>query len=341
MTGNFVSKGVAHVPVPAVQKPVRITFVLLPDFSLIAFSSAIEPLRIANQLAGRALFEWQVLSESGGPVVCSNGLPVVVEGPLGETPARAMVFVCAGVEPEKSASRRVADWIRQQWRSGREVGGLCSGAYVLAMAGILDGRRFTLHWENLPPFAETFPQLKPLEQLYCIDGRILTCAGGAAATDLFIEIVARHHGARLADAVLNMCLHGPQRPAELRQRMSISSTIGTRNPVLVSVIETFEKGIESCVDIATIADDLGVSTRQIQRLFRDHIGTTPKQYLQNLRLQRARGLLAETDMSVSEVAFSCGFGTTNYFAKAFRDCYGVTPSGFLNVRSARGKGLPA
>jgi len=110
-------------------------------------------------------------------VGCSNGLKVQVDGPLRETKQKAMVFVCAGVEPEKSASRRVADWLRQQWRQGRTVGGLCTGAYALAKAGILEGRRFTLHWENLPPFVETFGHLQPLEQLYCIDGRILTAAG--------------------------------------------------------------------------------------------------------------------------------------------------------------------
>ncbi len=327
MTSDFVPKGVAHVKVAAGQQPVRITFVLLQDFSLIAFSSAIEPLRIANQLAGRALFEWQVLSETGEQVRCSNGLPVVVEGPLAETNARAMVFVCAGVEPDRSTTPRVADWLRHQWRSGRIVGGLCSGAYALAKAGILEGRKFTLHWENLPPFAETFPHLTPLDQLYCIDGRIMTCAGGAAATDLFIDIVARNHGPQLADAVLRMCLHGPQRPADLRQRMSVSSTIGARNPLLVSVIETFEKNIETPVDLEAIADDLGVSLRQIQRLFKLYVGISPKQYLMNLRLERARALLTETEMTIVDISASCGFEASNTFSKAFRRMYGVSPSG--------------
>ena len=153
MTANFVPKGVAHVAVPQVAEPLHMTFVLLADFSLIAFSSAIEPLRIANQLAGQMLFEWEVLSESGAAVACSNGVKLHVDGPLAETKPKAMIFVCAGVEPEKSASRKVADWLRQQWRLGRTVGGLCTGAYALAKAGILEGRRFTLHWEYLPPFA--------------------------------------------------------------------------------------------------------------------------------------------------------------------------------------------
>lgn len=337
MTANFVPKGVAHVAVPQVNDPVQMTFVLLPNFSLIAFSSAIEPLRIANQLAGQMLFEWEVLSETGAAVACSNGVKLQVDGPLAETKQKAMVFVCAGVEPEKSASRKVADWLRQQWRTGRTVGGLCTGAYALAKAGILEGRRFTLHWENLPPFAETFAHLRPLEQLYCIDGRILTCAGGAAATDLFIEIVAKNYGNRLADAVLKMCLHGQQRPADLRQRMSLSSTLGIRNPVLVEVIRTFEENLEQGVEIESVAATMGVSRRQVERLFQRYVGMSPKQYLNGLRLERARALLTETDLPVAEVAYGCGFNATNTFTKAFRQRYGVSPRRLSNRQGSAGR----
>jgi transcriptional regulator GlxA family with amidase domain len=327
---SLIPKGVAHVAVAKAADPLPLSFVLLPNFSLIAFSSAIEPLRIANQLSGQALFEWEVLSETGAPVACSNGLEVNVDGPLRATRPRAMIFVCAGVEPEKSASRPVSDWLRQQWRSGRTVGGLCTGAYALAKAGILEGRQFTLHWENLPPFVETFGHLTPVEQLYCIDDRILTCAGGAAATDLFIEIVARNFGDQLADAVLKMCLHGQQRPGDLRQRMSVSSTIGNRNPVLVAVIRSFEENLEAGVDMAKLSDMLGVSRRQVERLFQRHVGTSPKQYLNGLRLERARALLTETDMPISEVAYGCGFNATNTFTKAFRQRYGVSPRRLSN-----------
>lgn len=331
MTANFVAKGVAHVAVPSPNQPIPVTFVLLHNFSLIAFSSAIEPLRIANQLAGRALFEWTILSEGGAPVTCSNGLSVKVDGPIAETKPRAMVFVCGGVEPEKSATRAVADWLRAQWRSGRTVGGLCTGAYALAKAGLLEGRSFTLHWENLPPFAAIHPRLKPLEQLYCIDDRILTCAGGAAATDLFIEIVARNHGPHLGDAVLKMCLHGQQRPADLQQRLSVSSTLGVRNPVLVSVIRSFEADLACDVDLGALADSLGTSRRHIERMFLRYVGTSPKRYLRQLRLERSRALLTETDLSVQDVAYACGFNTSNAFTKSFRQKYGVAPRHLTNV----------
>lgn len=333
MTANFVPKGVAHVAVASLTQSIPISFVLLHNFSLIAFSSAIETLRIANQLAGRVLFEWSVLSEDGEPVTCSNGLSVKADAGIGETLPRAMIFVCGGVEPQRSATKKVADWVRQQWRNGRTVGGLCTGTYVLAKAGVLHGRRFTLHWENLPPFAETYPHLEPLEQLYCIDDRILTCAGGAAATDLFIEIISRNHGPRLGDAVLKMCLHGQQRPANLQQRLSLSSTLGIRNPVLVSVIRSFETGLDTDIDLKALAESLGTSRRHIERMFGRYVGTSPKRYLRQLRLERARALLTETDMSVQDVAQACGFTATNAFAKCFRQRYGIAPRHMTNIAS--------
>ncbi|MDO5703493.1 MAG: AraC family transcriptional regulator, partial [Paracoccus sp. (in: a-proteobacteria)] len=208
MNFDYVAKGVAHVPVRQDGPPARVVFLLLPRFSLLPFSSAHEVLRIANQLAARQLFEWQILSVDGGPVASSGGLTVQPTGTMGDVPAGAMVFVCGGVQPESAVSRKVSDWLRRQWRSGEVVGGLCTGAYALARAGLLAGRRFTLHWENIAPFRASYPGLEPVEQLYCMDGRIWTCAGGAAAADLFITMLRRRHGDRLADAVLSMSLHG-------------------------------------------------------------------------------------------------------------------------------------
>ena len=328
MSSRFVPKGVAYVPVAAGRPQQHIVFLLLSNFSLLAFSSAIEPLRIANQLSGQALFTWVVISADGQSAQCSNGTRIEVEGGLGDCPPGSMFFVCGGVEPDKSATKQVGDWLRLQWRTGRTIGGLCTGAYSLARAGILEGRKFTLHWENLAPFIEQFDHLDPVEQLYCIDGRIMTCGGGAAATDLFVEIVQMLFGEDLASSVLSMCLHGHHRPATLQQKTSVAALIGTRHPLLSEVIRYLQRNIEPVLELRTLADSLGISSRQIQRLFRRYLGTTPKQYHTSLRLERGRALLSETDMGVSEIAFACGFANASTFARAFRIKYGVSPNRF-------------
>lgn len=314
---DFVAKGVAHVSVRQDGPPARVVFLLLPKFSLLAFSSALDVLRIANQLASRRLFEWQVLSVDGGPVASSGGLRVLTDGPMAEIAPGAMVFACAGVQPEASVSRAVADWMRRQWRSGEVVGGLCTGAYALARAGLLAGRRFTLHWENIAPFRASHPGLEPVEQLYCIDGRIWTCAGGAAAADLFIAMLRRRHGDRLADAALSMSLHGHQRAGEQFQRRPMPPSLnpGDRFAMVMQDIET------NLADIAEVADLVlrhGLSRRQIERLFQRHFNQSPRAYLTRLRLERARALMAETGLSRSEIAQCCGFSSSSQMQRSMR-----------------------
>lgn len=328
MPAPIVPKGVAHVALSGIREAESIVFVLQPNLSMLAFTSAIEPLRIANQLTGQSLYTWTTVSENGENVRCSNGIEIGVDEALGETPPNARIFACLGVEPEKNASQKVADWIRHQWRRGRTVGGLCTGAYSLARAGILAGRTFTLHWENIAPFRAQFPDLEPVEQLYTIDDRIMTCGGGAAATDLFIKLIYERHGGELARAVLNMCLHSVQRSETDRQQSSASAHIGSRNEKLLHIINHFEANLEEEIDLDTLSAELSVSRRQIERLFRTHLNTTPRRYLQELRLHRARILLAETDMAVVDVAIACGYESADNFSKRFRETFGISPRKF-------------
>lgn len=328
MSAGLVPKGVAHVELDTPSEPEHFVFLLRPNLSMIAFSAAIEPLRVANQLTGKVLYRWTMMSEDGESVRASNGVEIGVDCALGETPPGAYVFVCSGVEPDRIASKKCSDWVRYQWRTGRVVGGLCTGAYTLAQAGILKGSKFTLHWENQLPFRETYPGLDLQEQLYVIDGRIMTCGGGAAATDLFLKLIYEKHGPMLSQAVLNMCLHFVHRAEADSQTSSTAASLGIRNAKLLQIINLFDEGIEHQVDLDDIAGQVGLSRRQMERLFSRHIGRTPKRYLMDLRLQRARALLAETDLPVGEVAAACGFESVAHFSKRFRDRFGMSPYSF-------------
>lgn len=325
---RFIAKGVAHVELARVAEPVGVSFVLLPKFTMLAFASAIEPLRIANQLTGQALFRWQTLSADGQPVACSNGVPIVVDGPFGGTQPDGVVLVCSGVEPEDQVSAALGDWVRGLWRRGRVVGGLCTGAYALAKAGILKGRRFTLHWENLAGFAETYPDLIAARQVFCIDDRILTCAGGVAAADLMLEIIHDRFGFELSQEVMNMCLLTQRRRQADEQTTSLAARLGTRHEKLIAAVAFLEARIEEPFDLDACAEELDLSRRQIERLFNRYLGITPVRYMNDLRLQRGRALLAETDMNVTEVAIACGYASTSHFSKSFRVKYGVSPYRF-------------
>lgn len=329
---KYVSKGVAHVVLPAgaqaVTEPVQVTFILLPKFTMLAFSSAIEPLRMANQLTGQELFRWQVLTEDGRPMACSNGLQVVADGSWTGTQPEGMIFVCSGVEPEGKASAALADWLRGLWRRGRVVGGLCTGAYALARAGILKGRRFTLHWENIEGFSESYPDLEPARQVFTVEDRVMTCAGGVAAADLMLKIIHDRFGAKLSQEVMNMCLLTQRRVEADHQTTSLAARLGTRHDKLLQAAAFLEARIEEEFDLDACAGHLGLSRRQIERLFHRYLDTTPVRYMNDLRLARGRALLAETDMKVTEVAVACGYASTSHFSKSFRKKYGVSPYRF-------------
>ncbi|MDO8881518.1 MAG: GlxA family transcriptional regulator [Pseudotabrizicola sp.] len=325
---RYIAKGVAHVDLPAVASPVPVSFVLLPKFTMLAFASAIEPLRIANQLTGQALFRWQTLSADGQAVACSNGVPIMVDGAFGAVQPEGVVLVCSGVEPENQVSAALADWLRGLWRRGRVVGGLCTGAYALARAGILKGRRFTLHWENLTGFNETYPELTAARQVYCIDDRIVTCAGGVAAADLMLEIIHDRFGIILSQEVMNMCLLTQRRTQNDEQMTSLAARLGTRHEKLIEAVAFLEARIEEPFDLDACAAQLDLSRRQIERLFSRYMGVTPVRYMNDLRLQHGRALLAETDMSVTEVAIACGYASSSHFSKSFRVKYGVSPYRF-------------
>lgn len=331
----FVSRGIAHVSLSEPTEPVTVSFVLMGRFTMLAFTSAIEPLRVANQLSGHVMFRWHVYTEDGRMIACSNGVPVQPEGPLPALAPPGYVLVCGGVEPEAACSKQLTDWVRSQWRHGRVVGGICTGAYALALAGILDRRRFTLHWENIPSFSELFPNLEPDWQVFCIDDRIMTCAGGVAAADLVLKLIDDHYGADLSQAVMDMCLLTRRRVAEDEQVTSLTSRLGSRNKHLLKAVKFIDRSVEDTFRIDDCADHVGVSRRQIERLFQKTLNMTPLQYLNGVRLQRGRALLSETDMSVIEVAVACGYGSSAHFSKSFRKKFGMSPHHFSNFRKKR------
>lgn len=323
---SFISRGVAHIEVPHQGQPVSVGFVLVPQFTMLAFTSAVEPFRVANQLAGKTLFEWAVWSSEGEPVTASNGMKVVVDGPLPAEAPSGYVLICAGTEPEMTTTRKLSDWVRVQWRRGRTVGSLCTGAYTLAKAGILKDRQFTLHWENIPGFIETYPELEPLRRVFCIDNRVITCAGGIASAELVVKLISEHYGPALAQAVMDMCLLTHMRRESDDQMTSLASRLGTRNEHVVKAVAWLEGRLSEDFLLEDCADHVGITPRQIQRLFRRYLGVTPVQYLNGLRLQHGRLLLSETNMTVMEVAVACGYVSSSHFARSFRQKYGVSPN---------------
>ncbi|MBB3191886.1 GlxA family transcriptional regulator [Halomonas cerina] len=305
--------------------PELVGFLLLPRFSMAAFFSAIEPLRIANRLSGRPLFDWRLISEDGEPVTASNGMTLLVDQASDDVHQLPSLAVCSGFDPDAYLSRGLRRWLHRLDQAGCVLGGLDTGCYLLAAAGLLDGERVTLHWESLPAFQERFPGIETSDELFELGQRRFSCAGGAAAMDMALDVIARRHGTRLAIEVSEQLIHERIRTRRDQQRMTLARRLGTHQRPLVTAVALMEQHLEAPLSLAEIADRGDVSPRQLQRLFDQELGTSPRQWYLGLRLDRAWHLLAETDRDILSVGLACGFASSSSFSRAFRAHFGQSP----------------
>jgi transcriptional regulator GlxA family with amidase domain len=320
---------------PAMQTPARIGFLLIDEFALMSFASAVEPLRAANILAGRKLYEWLHISTGADAIRASNGLSVTSDHTISDRVRYDMVLVCAGGNPAGFDHPKTLAWLRRLARSGCAIGGVSGGPFILAKAGILDGARCTIHWEHLAAFGEAFPRIEPTRTLFEIDGNRLTCGGGVAALDMMHAIIRRDHGQALAAKVSDWFLQTAVRLGDSAQRVSLRERLGTSNRAVISAITVMERQLASPAPRSALAKSAGVSIRQLERLFVAHLGTTIEQHYLSLRLAKARALLRQTDLPVVEVGAECGFSGASHFARVYRRTLGLTPSQDRASRSVK------
>lgn len=300
-------------------------FHLLPGFSMMGLMSAIEPLRVANRFHAPH-YSWRLLSDDGAAVQASNGMSLNVDGALDGPLSDVSLFVVAGFEPLAGFTPQLASRLRRAERECRVLGAIDTGSFVLAEAGLLEpGQRVTLHWEALDAFRERYPQLQPTQELFEIDGRRITSAGGTSSLDLMLGLIAREHGEALAIQVSEQFVLGRIRTRLDHQRMQITSRYGIHNRKLVQVVGEMERSTEAPRSPGELAAAVGITARQLERLFRHHLGSTPVTFYLGVRLDKARHLLRQSDMSVLEVALACGFESASYFARRYRARFDVSP----------------
>jgi AraC family transcriptional regulator, glycine betaine-responsive activator len=306
-------------------RPIRFGFLILPGFSLMALSAASEPLRAANRLAARNLYDWYLISPSGTVVPSSSGFRLQPDGGLDLPVSFDAIVVVASLNVAEYHEAAVFRWLQQQERRGCEIGAVSTASLLLARAGLLRGYRFTIHWETAQDFTEEFPDLKPSRTLFVIDGKRFTCGGGIAGLDMMLALIARQFGSSLASGVAEQFLHTHIRSAEDSQRTDIVGRYGTTVPALVTALTLMENCIEQPIAIKLIAARSGVTERHLERLFINHLQATPARFYMDLRLREAKRLLSETDISLTEVALRCGFTSPSHFGRCFRQAFQQTP----------------
>jgi len=307
------------------HRPRRFVFVLMHEFTLLSFAGAVDALRITNRQFATPVYEWRVLGEENAPVRCSAGTRVIVDGDLGELRRDDTLVLCGGLNVQQNTSKKLVGWLRREARRGVDMGALCTATYVLAKAGLLDGKRATIHWENHDSMIEEFDEVELSKAVFVVDGNRMSTAGGTASIDLMLKLIAQDHGEHVANAVADQQIYTSIRTDQDSQRLSVPTRIGVRHPKLSAVIQMMEANIEEPISPSILARDVGMSTRQLERLFRRYLNRSPKRYYMEMRLQKARNLLMQTDMSVINVALACGFASPSHFPKCYRSHYQITP----------------
>ena len=309
-----------------------IVFYLVPDFSMLAFATAIEPLRMANRILGTNYYSWRLSSYDGNAVRASNGIDVAVITSLADERSNLAtsrrphnMFICSGINVEQAEHKSLFAYIRENRNSGVVVGGICTAAHLLAAAGLLKGKRCAIHWENLPGFSEKFPDVDVYADLYEMDGTTWTCAGGTAALDMMLHMIEGDLGEEHVNSVCEQALTDRVRSPNDRQRLPLRARLGVQNSKVLSIIEYMEANIAEPLQLVEIADFVGLSRRQIERLFQQHMGRSPARYYLEIRLDRARHLLVQSTMPVVDVAIACGFVSASHFSKCYREMYGKSP----------------
>ncbi len=303
----------------------RFIFLLTPGFSALDLGAGIDSLGAANAASEQAIFEWNIVSETGEAVTSSSGMTVAVDGGLIKTRRGDCIVICGPMTVDRSISNELKSWLRQGRRFGVQLCGIGGGSGILAMAGVASGQSLSAHWKQQPVMVELFPTVESNCSVFVDEGPIATCGGGVTTLDLFSSLIGQACGQTVASRVADQLLYASVRPKDGRQTQTDLFRFGRRHEKLATAIMIMRENLENQLSPSVVAESAGLSTRQLERLFQRYVGTSPKNYMTRLRLERARTLLQQTDMRVLDVAIACGFGSASYFSKCFRRYFGTSP----------------
>lgn len=303
----------------------NIGLLLVPDFSMMAFAAVVEPLRAANDFAGEAAFRWCIFAADDLPIVASNGITITPTHDRSSSPELDYFFVCSGKSVSSYRDERVFRWLHQLAGRGIRIGSVSTGAFILARSGLLDGYRCTIHWESLPGFREEFPGIRATRSVYEIDRNRYTCSGGTAAVDLMLKLISDDLGAETALQVAHQFQHDRVRTSDDKQGNARNAIVNFQSPRLAAAVSLMHANIEVPIAPNDIAASVGLSLRQLERLFHKYCNSTPQRYYLALRLEHARRLLLETNMTILSTSIAAGFASQSHFTKCYRNYYQRTP----------------
>lgn len=313
---------------------ITLSLLLLPEYSMMSLLSITEPLRIANSILGKKVFHWQCLSETGKPVIASNGMALEQAISIQSCGQPKNVFVQASFHPENHINPDTMKWLRDLDRQDCVIGAVDTGCYLLAKAKLLEKHEVTLHWEAKPAFQERYPHLKVSDELFKINGKRITCAGGTAASDMVLYFISHYCQPEVAEFVCEKLIKSGSRSHSDSQRPSWSKRLNVHHPKVLKAIELMSANIEVPLTTGDISNALSISLRQLERIFVQYVKCSPSEYYLRLRMEYAHYLLSDSGLSISDIALASGFCSTAHFSRRYRAFYGKTATQYRLLASA-------
>jgi transcriptional regulator GlxA family with amidase domain len=310
----------------AERSPLDVTFLVFSGLSIMCVASAIDPLRAANRICGETLFDFKLVSVSGDPAVTTCGLPVAVGGKFDPSVKTDMIVVIAGFGTQGYATASFLQGLRRAARSARACGGVEAGTWLVARAGLLEGRAATTHWEDMEDFAAAFPGTDVRPDRYVIDGPIFTSGGASPTFDLMLHLIRSRLGMAVALDVASVFIYDQSRAATDAQPLVSLGRLDGYDPRLAQAIRLMEAHVDAPLGIAAIARRAGVTARTLEGIFNKSIGETPGAYYLRLRLNAARRLVADTRVAMADIAARTGFSSAAAFSRAFSRAFGKPPT---------------
>lgn len=311
----------------ASQQALTLAFLVLPQASILEVASALDPLRSANRHLGWEAFRWRVVSPDGRAVPLTCGIELPSSGPLAAAEgAEALVTIVGYRQAEVATPALIRELARLAPRFAA-LGGIDTGAWVLARAGLLDGHRATVHWEDLEDFAVAYPNIEVVPDRWVIDGHVFTASGAAPAQEMMLHLIARRHGPALARQVAASFLTTPRPGSDPQVAAPDRPALDPRlDPRVAQALARMEARIDAPEPVAVMAHALGLSPRRLEMLFAQAFATSPAAHALSLRLAAARRMITDTRHPLTEVALRTGFTSASAFSRAFRRAYGQPPS---------------
>ena len=308
-----------------VSKPTVFGFLLLPNYTMISLASAVEPLRMANELTGRELYQWLLITADGKPLQASDGMLCLPDAAMTDDLHLDTLIVAGGLDVSHSYSEQHLQWLRSLEQRGVQLGGICTGAFVLARAGLMSGRDCSVHWECMAMLQEMHPDVTCNSQVFTYDQDRVTSSGGTAPLDMVLNLISRVHGLALAGGISEMFILDRVRDQSDQQKVPLKHSLGSAPAKLIEATSLMEANVEEPIALEELSNLWSISRRQLERLFKKNLDCSPSRYYLRLRLGRARQLLKQTSLTVIEIASMCGFVSMPHFSKCYRTHLGLTP----------------